>query len=968
MPGVRPEPRAGKLGGLRLRVLGSVELVGPDGRLLDPGPPKQSCVLAVLGLSAGRPVAPGVLIDHVWGERSPLEARNVLYTYIARLRRVIRTGAPGASGVLRRQTSGYVLDLSRDHVDALRFLDAVEAARGARDERRQWALLSDALALWQGPALAGLSGEWAETTRTALTRARLAALADRVDLEVRGGGGEQLVAELTALVAEYPLDERFTGQLMLVLHRADRTAEALATYEHCRRRLAEELGQDPGTRLRELHQRILRQDPGLRRRPDERAVPRQLPAGLTGFVGREEALAALVRGLTAAGGSSAPVFAIHGPGGAGKTALALRAAHAISEHFPDGHLYVDMRGSGPERLEPLAGLELFLRALGVANDAIARDTAEAAAQLRSLVSARRVLVVIDNAADAAQVRPLLPAGAGCGVVITSRSAMSTLDNTVRVGLGVLSPEESVAVLERFDQSGRIAAARSQARVLARLCGHLPLALRIAAARVETEPDLPLDRFVETLARAEGRLDQLGVDDLSVRASLEVSYRAMDDRLAHAFRHLGLPAGPDISLPLAARLVGTTEDEAARTLADLVAVGLLNRSATGRYQIHDLVRLYAAELTLDEVERGQALRRTWRCYIATAVSAGQLLRPGYREGLVRCDPADALPLRDDIAAAAWLGEERANLLAAADQARGVDGDPTTIALAHALFGPLHSAARWVDLERLNKWALDLARERGDRRAEAQVQSDLAIVAWRADDIIETIERYRRSARLYREVGDQRGEAASLHNLGNVHAVSGRHDEAELVLGRALDLHRAAGYRTGEAATLTVLSEVHQHLGQTDRAVRRLRRALDIYRELGDRVGEVEALGDLGSCLSARCEMADAAACHESATAVALELDLVARAAWNMAEHGEAARAMGDREDALSLCRRALELSRDHGAEHEAGWALWRLGSVLDDLGRRDDARRHWREALAIFERRGAHEVEEVRALLDIVDAS
>ncbi|MGH3713698.1 MAG: BTAD domain-containing putative transcriptional regulator [Micromonosporaceae bacterium] len=954
---------------VQVRLLGPVEL-SIDGQLVDAGSPKQRCVLAVLGLAAGSAVRPETLIDRVWGEAPPRSARDTLYTHIARLRALL------PAGVLDRGSAGYTLTAE---VDALRFRELVDQSRRASDQDKP-RLLREAIGLWRGVPLTGISGEWAETVRDSLDRLRLDALVDRIDLDLRAVRvAPELIGELTDLVAAYPLKERFAGRLMKALYRGDRAEEALSVYERTRRHLAEELGNDPGPELRRLHQQILRQDPALGglAAAIQAPVPRQLPIAPAVFVGRAPEIAAATEALTADGRYAPPVVAINGPGGVGKSALALRVAHAVAERYPDGQLYLDLQGSSPglAPLPPLEALGRLLRGLGVPGSATPADLSEAAARYRSLLADRRVLVLLDNAADASQVRALLPGHAGCGVLITSRTVLAGLDDARHLALDVLDPAESADLLSLLDPAGRPALDPQRAEMLADLCGHLPLALRIAAARITSRPDWSLATFVDRLADEQHRLDQLGHADRSVRACFQTSYQALergdagDQAAAAAFRLLGLPDGPDISLPIAARLLDVPPASAELTLDRLIDAQLLASPEPARYRMHDLLRLYARELAGAEADGYAALERTWRCYVATAAHAAQLLRPGRRKDLVVYDEADALPLTDHRDGLMWLSTEAPNLLAAAHEAATAPGDlpNVTVRLAHALFGYMHTNVHWRPLHELDMTALDIARARRDRPAEAQLLSDLGVMVWRTGDGDRAVTLFAKSVDLRREIGDALGEAFSLFNLGSAYNERGDLDKARPCIEAVLDISRATGYESGEALSLNTLGDLHRKLGHLESCTAHLRASLAIYRRLGDTLGEAFALRSLGDAHIAQNQISDAIACFEEALAIHRARSSAVEAAWNLVRLAEAYRLAHDLGRALEAGREALSVGRLVGTLMEQALALRQLGYIRLDLGDSAAAQSHWRDALPIFERLGAEETADVRRLLLLTES-
>ncbi|MGH3713822.1 MAG: BTAD domain-containing putative transcriptional regulator [Micromonosporaceae bacterium] len=967
---------------MELRLLGPVELRSA-GRTLDAGPARQRCVLAALAMSAGRPVSTSTLIDRVWGEEQPADVRAGLYTYLSRLRRVL---VADAGPILRRAPGGYVLELARSKIDALRFRDEIEHARRLTADDQRLAQLREALALWRGEPLTGIAGEWAESVRASLHQLRLSALTDRIDIELRNDHhGRELVDELEQLVGENPIMEQLAGQLMRALCHAGRTAEALAVFARTRHRLADELGNDPGPELRQLHQQILRQDPdlnpsqGVRGSPGESPPepPRQLPIAPATFVGRDPELAAVTEVLIAPDRQAPAIVAISGPGGVGKSALALRAAQSVSGHYPDGQLYLDLQGSSPGST-PMSSVEALgrlLQSLGVRGAATPADAEEAAARFRTLLADRRILLLLDNAADTAQVRPLLPASAACGVIVTSRSVLSSLGDARQVGLTVLQPAGSVELLTRLDPTGRVAADQPRASALAELCGHLPLALRITAARIVSRPSWPLATFVDRLSDERHRLDHLGHEDHSVRACFQASYDALrrgdadDQAAAHAFRLLGLPDGPDISLPIAARLLDTPTHKTERILDRLVDSHLLESTVAGRFRFHDLVRLYARELTQDEVaeaDRYDALERAWHCYVVTAGAASQLMRPGHRRDLIELDPEAALPLATSEQGVAWFRDECANLLAVARQAAVAPGHlpAAAVRLGYALFTFMHANLQWRDLSELVQTSLGVVRRLRDRDAEGVVVSDAGVMAWLAGDGEEAVRLFAEAVAICRERGQRASEARALLNLGNAYAERGELGEAVQILDESVAVCREAGYRAGQAYALNTMAHVNGRLGKHDLSAAQFRAAVAIYEENGDQFGQAVAQRRLGHVLLERGEFADALQCYEEALKLGRECAAGTGGVWALAQAGEAHRRLGNPQRAVELCEEALAESRRIGSQQENALALWRLGSAYGDLGDRRRAESLWREALPIFDQLGAPEAAEVRQLLDV----
>jgi DNA-binding SARP family transcriptional activator len=594
-------------------------------------------VLAMLAMSAGEPVRMDRLVAELWDGGQPAHARRAVQTYAARLRGVLGVGSIGTT------PDGYVLRAAPEQVDALRFVRLLDAAAGSSDPAVERARLVEALALWRGLPFQGVRSAWLEETEAPrLVERYLDATERRVDLELAAGRYGGLVVSLGALVAQYPLRESLWARLLVVLARCGRQAEALERYETVRVRLAEELGTDPGVELQRVYAELLAgRVPAIGDGDGVGLlawrVPRQLPPAVAGFAGRDAELGWAQQVLGAAGGQGrVAIGAIQGIGGVGKSALAIHAAHGLAERFPDGQLYVDLHGAtaGVAPLKPLEVLGRFLRTLGVDPAAIPGDPEEAGAVFRSRVADRRLLLVLDNAADAAQVRPLLPASPGCGVLVTSRRALMSLDGASHVHLDVLAPDEALELLGRLAGKDRVAAEPEAAMEVVGCCGCLPLALRVAGARLAARPTWPIAVLAGRLGDEQRRLDELEYADAGVRTSFQVSYRQLcashdpvDRAAAQALGLLGVLDGAEVGMPVVARLLEVPEVAAEQVLERLVDAHLLQTPSPGRYRLHDLLRLYVRELACQQ--HGERVR------------AAALTRHPARPGAVRTTSADEI---------------------------------------------------------------------------------------------------------------------------------------------------------------------------------------------------------------------------------------------------------------------------------------------------------------------------------------
>jgi DNA-binding SARP family transcriptional activator len=596
---------AGGSGVLAVGLLGPLE-VSVDGRPVGLTTGRLQTLLAVLAMSAGETVSVAQLAAAMWDGDLPADPRRTVQTYLARLR-----GLLGGS-LIAPLSGGCVLRAEPDQVDALRFLRLLDAAAAAQEPSEERALLVEAIGLWRGAPFDGIRSAWLEHSQTPrLVEAYLGAVERQVDLDLADGRHGELVAPLRELVARYPLREPLWLRLLVVLARCGRQAEALDQYEVVRRRLADELGTDPGPDLQRVHADLLagrapEVSEEVRAAVLRRRVPRQLPAGGDAFTGRQPALARIEELFGKAGGSAGRgmvVCSISGMAGVGKTALAVHAAQRLAGRFPDGQLYVSLHGAtaGLRPLPPLEVLGRFLRALGSDPAAVPTDLEEAAAVFRSKVAGRRLLLVLDDAAGAAQVAPLLAASPGCGMLVTSRRILSALEGASHLQLDVLNPDEALELLGRLAGQQRVAAEPEAAAEVARCCGYLPLALRIAGARLAARPAWPVWALAERLADQERRLDELELAEAGARASFAVSLEQLrrggdpvDRAAAEAFELLGMLDGPEAGVPVVARLLDRSEDAAERALERLVDAQLLETHTPGRYRLHDLLQLYARE--------------------------------------------------------------------------------------------------------------------------------------------------------------------------------------------------------------------------------------------------------------------------------------------------------------------------------------------------------------------------------------
>ncbi|MEU5400814.1 BTAD domain-containing putative transcriptional regulator [Streptomyces sp. NPDC005963] len=626
---------------MEFRILGPLEVWTDDGRRARTEGAKQERMLAVLLLNAGAVVPVARLVDAVWDDEPPATAHRQVRNLAGLLRRKLATAQDGPPALLT-DGPGYRIAPDGHQVDARTFAHRVSVARQLAEHGEPVAAVQEfrsALGLWRGPVLDGLSGSLLTAGSVALNELRLTAWENCLDLEAELGRHRQIIPELTALVAEHPLRDRFVSQLVRALHRAGRQADGLAAYGRFARRLADELGLDPGPELQLLQRELLKGGPvpaAPSTRPRQQAPrPAQLPPALATFVGRRAELGALDGGL--AGPSvAAGIDVVTGGAGTGKTALAVHWAHQVREHFPDGQLYVNLRGYafGPP-LAPYEALARFLRALDTDPERIPGTIDESAALYRSLLADRRVLVLLDNAHNAEQVRPLLPGSAGSLALVTSRDGLAGLtacDGARRLVLDVLPQTEAVELLARITGADRTRAEPRAAAELAAACGHLPLALGIAAGRLAERPHRTLAEHAAELQDSENRLTAFQIDGdatSALRVAFDLSYRALQPAPQQLFRLLGLAPDSCISTAAAAALSGSPIAGTRPVLEHLAAAHLVNPAGPDRYRLHDLLRCYAAERATAETgpaERAAARERLCSWYLHHAEAAARLLTP------------------------------------------------------------------------------------------------------------------------------------------------------------------------------------------------------------------------------------------------------------------------------------------------------------------------------------------------------
>ncbi|GAA3437966.1 AfsR/SARP family transcriptional regulator [Kutzneria kofuensis] len=949
-------------GEIEFRVLGPLEV------LIDGGPrplpaAKQRLLLGSLLLRANHAVSAAELVDVVWGERPPAGARNTLRTYVMRLRQQL-----GPACALRTAQDGYALDVPAGSLDAARFRELLVRARAVDDAATVWSLLTEALALWRGPVLADVPlNPLRHDEINRLEAERLDARERRIDAGLTLGRHEELVPELRELADANPARERVWAQLMVALYRSGRRADALHVYREVYEYLSDELGVDPGAELLRVRQAVLSDHPSLRISLSAKVfVPAQLPPEVINFVGREAAAAQVAERLAPAEPpAAAPVVVLTGPPGTGKTALAVHVAHRLRARFPDGQLFVDLRGHARvPALGPDQVLARFLRALGVAADDVPTELDEQSAALRSLLAGKRMLIVLDNAARPAQIRPVLPGDPGCAVLITSRDALRGLvaeQGASRVHVGGLTPAESNTLLARILGDEVVRVEPTAAAELAELCTHLPLALRIAAANMigGGQP-----RLAEQLGRLrEGnRLAALAADGdetVTVRAAFDLSYEALAEPAKRAFRLVGLAPCQDLTPEAMGALADCLPEQARRLLDQLSTANLVQQLVPGRYQAYDLLRVYAHERALAEPE-DQALARLHTYYLHAVAEAADLLGPEV-PSLVPLPPRpgpDRFGDRDE--ALDWMTTELPNLVPLIQQGSG----EIVWQLVDSLRGFFYAQRLATEWQLVTQAGLTAASAAGDEVAEAAMRYNRGALDWSRGRANEAADSFARALEVFRRAGLRAGEYSALTNLAIALSEMGDLDGAATRFADALAL--AEGEPTRLAPVLFNLGLVQVSLGETEEGFGYLARARAICAELGIEHGEVNCLNNLLNFSRHMGRFSDVEEYFERGVAMSRRLG-------NQESESGLVNAMalvrldfGRQEEAERMAATALELAASPSMFRSRIDALNTLGDVAVVGGRPAEAIEHYRQALDLSRQRDLR-FGEVEALIGLTYA-
>lgn len=971
---------------MKFFVLGPLELQ-LDKSTASLGSLKQRTVLGWLLLHANRPVPVDQIIDAVWGDRPPQSAAKNIQMYVWKLRKLL-------GRELQTAPSGYCLEVGRTELDLWQFDDGVAAARAARDAGQLSQAVHDydtALSLWRGPAFTDLEDSPAlRSAAVTLEQHRIQALEERNDVQLDLGRHADSIPSMQRAVADHPLHERFREQQILGLCRSGRTAEAWAAYHDAEQVLSQELGVAPGPGLQRLQDAMAQgvassgavvaagAQPQHESTATQQVRPRQLPPAPATFTGRQVEAATLRDQLqAAAGATSAPVWAITGPGGAGKSTLALHVGHQLANDYPDGQLYVDLRGAttGSQPLSSAAALSRFLKGLGTPDEAIAEDLDEAVAQYRSLLADRRVLVLLDNAADAEQVRRLLPAGRGCAALITARRPLAELDGAGHLELGHLSESESVQLLSRLAGDGRIEADPDGVRQVVEWTEGLPLAVRLAGSRLAVRPRWSVATLAGRLADSRRRLAELQLGDIAVRTSFMASYQSLYQiQSARAFRLLGLLEGPHVTPVIVAALLDRPESVAQGALDELVDARLLEEIAPTAYRMHDLLRLFAqerAEAQESAQERQAAVRRALHCYLDAAKQAVRQLYPEAAEHDPRLHAVVSVAGGDPVAAGQWIESELPNLAAAVRCAAGSDS-PESAAVAPTLSAVLARFLRdagkvpdWIEVSLHGSRA---ARKLRDRPAEAELLGQLSEAYFLANRCAEAAATLQRCLTVQRKLGDLTGVAGVMNRIGVIHIRQTDYDKAAKYLRRSLSLYQRLGDHNGEVVTRANLGALYTSSQYYDKAIHYHQSVLDkTASEENPRV-RANALNNLGEVCIRKGDPDAALQYLERSRAIQHDIGNRVGEGSALSTLADAYAGAGRTRCAVEYAEAGLKILRASGYRWGEATALRRLGLLWRDLDDLCAARDYLQAAVDLFTVLDAAETAETQAALRQLDES
>nr|WP_246497343.1 BTAD domain-containing putative transcriptional regulator [Sphaerisporangium rubeum] len=955
---------------------------------------RQQIVLAVLLLDAGRVVTIGRLMEAIYGDDHPTTARAQVQICISSLRRLF--AANGSPDLIATQSLGYAIQVAPDQIDMQQFHILVRRARRAKETRNANEAIKhyrDALALWRGPALDGIDSRLVQSAASRLTEERIAAHEECVQLELDLGRHHELVGELNELVDEHPLRERLRGQLMTALYRSGRQAEALQVYRDARRTMIDELGIEPNERLQQLEHAILTSDESLdlpvappKVEPSAPLtvpnVPGMLPTDIADFTGRTKQIDDIRQRLMLAGEErsrfAVPIVVIVGKPGVGKSTIAVHVSHRVGERFPDGQLFANLHGAASRPTGPMQVLERFLRVLGVPGTGIPDGLEERAEMYRALLADRRVLIVLDDAGSESQILPLLPGNPASGVIITSRSRLAGLAGATHVDVDTFDADQSVDLLTRIAGAERVRSEMEAAEALAELCGHLPLALRIAGARLSARQHWSIEQLVHRLEDETRRLDELKHGDMGIRASISLTYESAGADARRLFRLLTILDTQVFSAWVTAALLDRPLTDAQDLLDDLADAQLIETTGVGhgvhsQYRFHDLIRVFARErLAAEETpeERNAALARVLGGLLFLAEAAHRREYGGDYVQIHSSAPRWPLPQRlvDRLVASPlqWYERERSTLVSGIRQAAQAGFVELCWDLAISSVTLFESRVYLDDWRETHEIALATARQADDKRGQAAMlysRGSLYITQQRFGDARGDFEA---AVRLFRDIGDTQGVALVIRNIGFLDRVSGRFDDAEAHYRQALDIFRANGDQVASAYVLHNLAQLRLEFDDLPGAQRLLAEALDLSRSSGSRRVEAQVLHRIGQTYLQSGQSALAVEVLNEALLVVRNIGDPTGEAYVLHGLGVARLRRGEPAEAESALRRSLMLAGTSNEQLVEARVLLALGELCMNREDASQAVMYYEQALALFAKMHMP-LQQARTLITLSDA-